>query len=295
MPSHLLLAGRAAGRPRERNFCIHLGKRPGSNGTGEGRLQCRVVRNNVTDLEGLLIDKPLEGQVAVVTGASHGIGKAIALALAAERATVCLIGRDVQALGEVADLASDKAVRVASYRIDLTRDGELQGLTSRLQEDFGRVDILIHSAGNVSLGTLSRAPVGDFDSLYQINLRVPYLLTQVLLPMLVASQGQVVFINSSIGLTTRAEVCQYAATKYALRAVADSLRDDVNGLGVRVLSIYPGRTATRRQAALHEMTGKPYRPERLLQPGDVAAMVLSALKLPRTAEVTDISMRPFQA
>lgn len=241
-----------------------------------------------------VIGKPFEGQVAVVTGATRGIGKAIALELAAERATVCLIGRDAQALQEVADCASATAAGVASYRIDLTRDGEHQGLTSQLQQDFGRVDILVHSAGIMSLGPLSRAPIADFDSQYQANLRAPYLLTQALLPMLIASQGQVVFINSSIGLTTRAEVCQYAATKHALRAVADSLRDEVNELGMRVLSIYPGRTATPRQATLHELAGKLYHPERLIQPEDVAAMVLSALRLPRTAEVTDISMRPFR-
>jgi NAD(P)-dependent dehydrogenase (short-subunit alcohol dehydrogenase family) len=149
-----------------------------------------------------VIGKPFEGQVAVVTGASRGIGKAIALELAAERATVCLIGRDAQALQEVADRASTTAAGVASYRIDLTRDGEVQGLSRRLQQDFGRADILVHSAGIMSLGPLSRAPVADFDSQYHANLRAPYLLTQALLPMLIASQGQVVFINSSIGLTT---------------------------------------------------------------------------------------------
>jgi NADP-dependent 3-hydroxy acid dehydrogenase YdfG len=242
----------------------------------------------------VVIDKPFEGQIVVVTGASRGIGKAIALALAAERATVCLVGRDAQALAEVADHAAPTAAGVASYRTDLTHDGELQGLTSRLQQDFGRVDILVHSAGIMSLGPLSRAPVADFDSQYHANLRAPYLLTQALLPMLIASQGQVVFINSSIGLTTRAEVCQYAATKHALRAVADSLRDEVNELGVRVLTIYPGRTATPLQATAHAVAGRPYHPERLLQPEDVAAMALSALRLPRTAEVTDISMRPFR-
>lgn len=243
---------------------------------------------------GAVIDNPFEAKVAVVTGASRGIGKAIALALAAEAATVCLVGRDAHALKEVADRASAQAKGVASYRTDLTRDSELPGLITQLQRDFGRVDILVHSAGIMSLGPLSRAPVADFDSQYQANLRAPYLLTQVLLPMLIASQGQVVFVNSSIGLTTRAEVCQYAATKHALRAVADSLRDEVNELGVRVLSIYPGRTATPRQATLHELAGNPYRPEQLIQPEDVAAMVLCALRLPRTAEVTDISMRPFR-
>ena len=243
---------------------------------------------------GVVIDKAFEGQAAVVTGASRGIGRAIALVLAAEGASVALVGRDVQALGDAADHASAAGAMVARYRTDLTHDDEIRALAGQVSRDFGRVDILVHSAAVVSLGTLSRAPVSDLDDLYRTNVRAPYLLTQALLPMIIASQGQVVFINSSIGLTTRAEVCQYAATKYALRAVADSLRDEINESGVRVLSVYPGRTATPRQASLHEAAGKPYHPERLIQPEDVAAMVLGALRLPRTAEVTDISIRPFR-
>lgn len=229
-----------------------------------------------------------------MTGASRGIGKAIALELAAEAATICLIGRDARTLEEVAARASATAARVVSYRTDLTRDDEFHALITGLQRDFGRLDILVHSAGIISLGPLSHAPIANFDSQYQVNVRVPYALTQALLPMLIASQGQVVFINSSTGLTARAEVCQYAATKHALKAVADSLRDEVNELGVRVLTVYPGRTATPGYATIHEAQGKPYRPERLMQPEDVAAMVLGALRLPRTAEVTDISMRPFR-
>jgi NADP-dependent 3-hydroxy acid dehydrogenase YdfG len=236
----------------------------------------------------------LHGQVAVVTGASRGIGRAIALELAAEGATVCLIGRDAQALQEVADLTSATATAVARYRIDLTRDAEIKGLVSQLEQDFGRVDILVHSAGILRLGPLRDVPVADLDSQYQAHVRAPYLLTQALLPMLTASQGEVVFINSSIVFTNRAETGQYAATKYALQALANSLRDEVNDLGIRVLSIYPGRTATLLQAASHQRAGKPYHPERLLQPEDVAAMVLSALRLPRTAEVTDIRIRPFR-
>jgi NADP-dependent 3-hydroxy acid dehydrogenase YdfG len=236
----------------------------------------------------------LHGQVAVVTGASRGIGRAIALQLAAQEANVCLIGRDAQALQEVADLSSATATAVARYRIDLTRDAEIKGLVSQLEQDFGRVDILVHSAGILRLGPLRDVPVADLDSQYQAHVRAPYILTQALLPMLTASQGEVVFINSSIVFTNRAETGQYAATKYALQALADSLRDEVNDLGIRVLSIYPGRTATPLQAASHQHAGKPYHPERLLQPEDVAAMVLSALRLPRTAEVTDIRIRPFR-
>jgi NAD(P)-dependent dehydrogenase (short-subunit alcohol dehydrogenase family) len=236
----------------------------------------------------------LHGQVAVVTGASRGIGRAIALQLAAEGATVGLIGRDAQALQEVADLSAAAATAVARYRIDLTRDAEIPGLVNQVTQDFGRVDILVHSAGIMGLGPIGHAPVADLDSQYQANVRAPYLLTQALLPMLIASQGEVVFINSSIVFTNRAEVGQYAATKYALQALADSLRDEVNSLGIRVLSVYPGQTNTPRQEAKYARMGTPFHPDRFIQPEDVAAVVLNALRLPRTAEVTDIRMRPFR-
>jgi NADP-dependent 3-hydroxy acid dehydrogenase YdfG len=103
----------------------------------------------------------------------------------------------------------------------------------------------------------------------------------------------VVFINSTAGLVARAGVAQYAATKHALRAMADSLREEVNADGVRVLSVFLGRTATPLQAALHEREGRRYRPERLVQPADVASLVVHALTLPRTAEVTDLTIRPL--
>lgn len=232
-----------------------------------------------------------KGQVALVAGASRGIGRAIALDLAAEAATVCLVARDRRALEEAAAAAGPAGAAV--YPTDLTSDEEVRALADRLQHDLGRLDILVHSAGIIAHGPFSRAPVADFDDQYRANLRAPYLLTQTVLPMLIASQGQVVFINSSVGLTTRPDVTQYSATQHALKALADSLRQEVNERGVRVLSVHPGRTATPRQAEIHAFEGKIYRPERLMRPEDVAALVLSALRLPRTAEVTDISMRPF--
>ena len=84
----------------------------------------------------------------------------------------------------------------------------------------------------------------------------------------------------------------YAASKYALKALADALRAEVNALGLRVLSVYPGRTASRMQAEVHAAEGRPYRPETLMQPEDVAASILAALALPRTAELTDLHIRP---
>ncbi|MDQ7844469.1 MAG: SDR family NAD(P)-dependent oxidoreductase [Armatimonadota bacterium] len=236
----------------------------------------------------------LSGRTAVVTGASSGVGRAIALALAAEGAAVCLVGRRVEALEDVAAQARSTAARVLTYPTDLAEDAEVAALADRLREEVGGVDLLVHGAGEIALGPIDQAPVELFDRQYRINVRAAYLLTQELLPLLRSRRGQVVFLNSSAGLSGRAGSAQYAATKHALRAVADSLRDEVNADGVRVLSVFLGRTATPMQAAVHQAEGRAFHPERLIRPEDVASIVISALVLPPSVEVTDITLRPLQ-
>ena len=167
-------------------------------------------------------------------------------------------------------------------------------MAERVERDFGRADVLVLCGGAIFHGALDRAPLEQFDMMYRANLRGHYALIQGLLPLLRKQRGQIVFINSSAGLRSPATVGQFSATQHAFRAVADSLRDEINGDGIRVLSVYPGRTATPRMEALFAKESRPYRPELLLQPEDIAAMVTQALRLPRTAEVTDISIRPMQ-
>ncbi len=236
----------------------------------------------------------LRNRTALVTGASSGIGKAIALGLAEKGALVCFTGRKLERLEIAAGQAGRNASRVRLYRADLSKDDEVAGLARSVTEDTGGVDIIVHSAGAMFLGELEHSPVSDFDSQYRINVRSPYLLTQALLPGIKARRGQIVFVNSSAALKARANVGQYSATKHAMKAIADSLREEVNGDGVRVVSVYTGRTATPMIEAVLKSEGKAYRPEMLLQPHDVAEVVINALCLPRSAEVTDIHVRPLQ-
>jgi short-subunit dehydrogenase len=234
------------------------------------------------------------GQIAVITGASSGIGKAIALQLAAQGVNLCLVGRNLETLQEVADKAETFGTKSFCYQADLAIDKEIYRFREKIEHDFGWVNLLIHSAGVISIGNLETAAIEDFDRQYRINVRAPYLLTQTLLPMLKTLRGQIAFINSSVGLTAKASVGQYAATKHALRAIADSLRAEVNADGIRVLSIYPGRTASPMQKEIFAIEGKPYDPNFLMQPEDVASVVVNSLSLPRTAEVTDIEIRPLK-
>ncbi len=231
--------------------------------------------------------------VAVVTGASSGIGRAIALKLAAHGASLCLVGRNLETLEVVAESVGETSSKVRSYGANLTLDEDIRKLKEQLQQDFGYIDILVHSAGAISLGKVQDAKVEDFDWQFRTNVRAPYLFTQTLLPMIISRRGQIVFINSSAGLRASANVSQYAATKFALKAIADSLREEVNKEGVRVLSVYPGRTATSMQSAVHKIEGREYHPELLMQSEDVAAVVINALSLPRSAEVTDLQIRPL--
>lgn len=236
----------------------------------------------------------LENQVVILTGASGAIGRAIALALAAQGATLGLIGRNAKRLQAVAGAASEGATRVLTYEKDLTCDDDLKKLKADLARDFDHVDILIHSAGSFFQGPLETASVKRLDVQYLANVRGPYILTQALLPMLKASKGQIVFVNSAVIYHSRANVSQFASTQHALKAIADCLRQEVNHAGVRVSSLFPGRTASPRQANIHKLEDRAYRPETLIQPEDLASVLLNALSLPRTVEVTDISMRPLQ-
>jgi NADP-dependent 3-hydroxy acid dehydrogenase YdfG len=233
-------------------------------------------------------------RLAVVTGASSGIGRAIALELAALGVDLWLVARRAETLEATGVEARRRGARAWSCALDIRSDADLKQFCDRVRKDCDGLDVLVHSAGSHFLGAVADAPVAELDEQYQVNLRGPYVLTQLLLPLLRARRGQIVFVNSSAGLEARAHVGAYAATKHALKALADALRQEVNVDGVRVVSVYPGRTATPLQEVIHAQDGTPYRPERLLQAGDVAAAVMHAIGMARTAEVTDIRVRPMQ-
>jgi len=235
----------------------------------------------------------LANQMAIVSGASSGIGRAIALGLASEGMSLCLLGRDKERLLRTARTATKSSPKVTVYQVDLSSEPDLSCMIQRLEQELEYVDVLVHAAGDIVLGDMNSSAIDDLDRQYKVNLRAPYLLTLKLLPRVRARRGQVVFINSSMGVHARANVGQYAATKHALKAVADSLRDEVNPDGVRVLSIFAGRTASAMQETIHRLENKAYDSQLLLQPEDIASVVIHALTLSRTAEVTDIHIRPL--
>ena len=244
------------------------------------------------DSEDLDTLEPLRTRTAVVTGASSGIGRAVALRLAQEGAFLHLVGRDETRLKETAQAAREAGGEADVHTADFEREEDIGALAEQLEKEVRAVDILVHSAGVVSLGPLADAPLEDLDWHYLVNVRAPYSLTQKLLPLLQRAKGQIVFINSGAGLNAKGTWSQYAMSKHALKALADSLRDEVAGDGMRVLSVYPGRTHSPMQRAVREMEGQDYDPESFIQPDDVAQTVVSALELPRSAHLTELVIRP---
>ena len=230
----------------------------------------------------------LNDAVALVAGASGDIGRAISVELLGAGAEVFMLGRSMARLVQVLppEHVREKCHFVAA---DLT-DGDAINRVKAEIGSRGRLDVLVLSSGTYER---SQEPM-VFARQIAANLIGPYALLQQLLHMLIEAQGQVVFVNSSQALRATAGIGQYAATKHAMKAVADSLRDEVNANGVRVMSLFLGRTASERQRGIFAAEGRPYPPERLIQSADVAGLVLFLLRLPRTSEVTDIVLRPMQ-
>jgi NADP-dependent 3-hydroxy acid dehydrogenase YdfG len=230
----------------------------------------------------------LAGRNAVVTGASGGIGRAITLKLMAAGACVTAVGRDKERLKA---LPSGADGSVTLQELDLTDDTSRLAFVDELSAG-PRVDLLVLSAGIHSRGEHIDTPIPTLDSLFATNVRAPYALIQKLLPMLRAGGGDIVVLNSTQGVRAAAGVGQYAATQHAVRAFTDSLRQEINRDGVKVCIIHLGRVATSLQEKIFREEGCPYAPELLVQPEDVAAVVMTVLGLPDGAEITEIHLRP---
>jgi short-subunit dehydrogenase len=231
--------------------------------------------------------------VAVVTGASSGVGRAIARRLALDGLHVIAVGRDIDRLATLEAEARTDGCVVEPLSIDLARDEELRSAATRLV-DGGPVAVLVHAAGAYEAGAIETQDGAAVEAQLAVNLRAPIALTGALLPRLRAAGGTIVFINSTSGRRPSGGASVYAASKHGLRGFADSLRDEVNADGVRVISLFLGRTATPLQRRLADETGRPYEPEKMIDPEAVASLVSDLRRLHPSAEVTDVVIRPMR-
>lgn len=235
-----------------------------------------------------LVDK-----VALVTGATSGIGQAIAVALATAGAHVAATGRSEEKLRELeAELRRHKA-HISTFAADLATGGGRDALAGWAMEAFGGVDFLVHAAGMAAAGD------GDveeeaLEQMLQINVLAAHGMVQRLMASLVERQGQIVFINSRAGYLVQPKLAGYCASKFALRAYADGVRESLRHQGVRVVSIFPGKVDTPMLRQLMGELGSPYEPEKYARPEDIARAVVDVLMLPAHIEIPEITVRPFR-
>lgn len=228
-------------------------------------------------------------QIYIVTGASSGIGAAIAAGLVAT-------GRQVLAVGRRAAVLDDLAARLGSslrvHPVDLEDETAVNAFADETIDNYAALHGLIHCAGIIVPGDLGCVSTRHLDRMLAVNFRAPFLLTNRLIEPLVAARGHLLFVNSSAGLHASAGRSAYVASKFALRGLADAARLELNARGIRVASVYPGRTATPGMADLFAQEGRHYDAKALLQPEDVAAAVIGIIDAPDNAEITEISIRP---
>ncbi|WP_288404351.1 SDR family oxidoreductase [uncultured Deinococcus sp.] len=225
---------------------------------------------------------PPSRPVTLITGASGGIGAALARRLAPTYDLV-LGGRGGAALDALcAELGA------TPLRLDLTRPETFAAALGSL----GRVTHVVHNAGVVELGAVEAQTHEVWTHTLTVNTVAPAELTRLLLPSVRRERGTVVFVNSGAGLTANPGWASYAASKHALKALADALRGEEAGHGVRVSSVYPGRTATEMQRKVRAQEGAAYDPAAFIDPETVAATIAFVLDAPRDAVLTDVTVRP---
>jgi short-subunit dehydrogenase len=219
----------------------------------------------------------------LVTGAGSGIGAATARALQARGDDLVLLARSAERAAElVADFPG-----VTTVVADLAAPDTLLAL-----ELPALIDSVLHVAGVVDLHPVADATPDEWEQQLTVNLVAPAILTRACLPAVRRARGTVVFVNSGAGLAAHPQWAAYAASKHGLRALADSLRAEEQPHGVRVTSVYPGRTASPMQERVHAQEGKAYDASEWTSPETVATTILHVLDLPRDATVPDVTVRP---
>ncbi len=219
----------------------------------------------------------------LITGATSGIGHVVAERLRDRGDQLVLTVRSAARAEEIGQQFPGAELLVA----DLAEPGTLNGLAQRVG---GPLDSVVHAAGVVALGPIARARLQDWQDHLAVNLLAPVVLTREFLPALRSARGTVIFVNSGAGLSAHPQWSAYAASKHGLKALADSLRGEEPD--IRVTSVFPGRTATPMQAAVHRQEGEEYDESEWIRPETVAGAVIMAIDLPADATVPDVTIRP---
>jgi NAD(P)-dependent dehydrogenase (short-subunit alcohol dehydrogenase family) len=187
----------------------------------------------------------LEGKVALVTGASSGLGRATAISLAQAGADVALVARSQQELDSAREEVSKIGCRALTLSVDLASEVETAGAVERTVEALGRIDVLVNAAGTDVPGTIEELDIEGWDRTLAVNLRAPFLLSKAAFPhMREAGGGIIVNISSVAGKKGWANASAYCASKFGLTGFTEALADEGKEHGIRVIVLYPGAMAT---------------------------------------------------
>jgi NADP-dependent 3-hydroxy acid dehydrogenase YdfG len=246
----------------------------------------------------------LEGTVALVTGASSGIGEATALVLAAEGARVAVAARRRSRLDELAArIATDSEALV--IETDVTDEASVRAMVARTVEEFGRLDTLVNNAGVMLLGPIEGAPVEEWRRMVELNLLGLLYCTHAALPHLLDAAQQdprhvadVVNVSSVAGRIARQGSGVYNATKFGVGAFSESLRQEVTRRHVRVSLVEPGATMTElaghNRPEVIKTISANFGQTELMQAEDIAESIVFTITRPRHVTVNEVLIRPTE-
>jgi len=236
------------------------------------------------------MDRELEGKVAIITGASQGIGRAMSLALSQNGVNVVLAARNEERLAELQREIAGGGAEALVVKTDVKSIDDCKHLTQRALDVYGQIDILVNSAG---LGLGGGGPIELSDpvevaDMVQVNVLGIYHCTYAVLPtMKDKREGYIINISSVAGITSFPASPMYAATKAAVKAFSDGLRNQVQDHGIRVTTVYPGQTDTPMLARFSEDERG-----RFLKPEEVAKVMIHVLSYPKNVSINEIVIRP---
>jgi 3-hydroxy acid dehydrogenase / malonic semialdehyde reductase len=243
----------------------------------------------------------LEGKIVFITGASSGIGRATALAFAAEGCRLLLAARRAGKLAEVASEALERGARaVHSIDLDVRNHRAVQQGIDELPPEWAEIDILVNNAGlSRGLEKLYTGTIQDWEEMVDTNVKGLLYVTRAVVPgMVVRGRGHVINLGSTAGELTYPNGAVYCATKAAVRAINDGLRQDVLGTPVRVTSVDPGMVETDfslvRFRGDSERAAKVYKGVEPLTPEDVAETIVWAACRPAHVNIARVLMTPVQ-
>lgn len=203
--------------------------------------------------------KDFRDKVAIITGSSMGIGKAVAAILAKQGAKVVLNGRNQEKLNATTQELTERGYNIVNVQGDISNEHDCSRLIATTIERFGRIDILINNAGVSMRGEVQELSPDLINTVFQINTIGPFMLSQMVLPHLKKTKGSIVFVSSLAGLRGLPHLSGYSASKMALTALAESLRVEHLKDGIHIGLVYAGYTEIEKGKTTLNAEGQPVR------------------------------------